>query len=238
MENMIQFAIVDDDIKSIETIHRYIDHFYSSSNEEYHVTEFQDGDTLLANYQSLFDIIFLDVEMKRSNGINVAKSIRETDSSTVIIFISRMAKYAVAGYSVDALDYVVKPVDYASFELKLRKALNYLEQHQANKIQLNIDGKYLWLSTDDILYIEVFDHRLLYHTTKGDYSVGGALSTVLAGLEKYNFRQCNRYCIVNLKYVTKLQDNDITVGGKILQVSKRRRKEIVEALLLYFGGRT
>lgn len=234
---MIQFAIVDDDIKSIETIHRYIDLFYRTSDEEYHITKFQDGDSLLANYQSLFDIIFLDVEMKRSNGINVAKSIRETDNSTVIIFISRMAKYAVAGYSVNALDYVAKPVDYASFELKLRKALNHLKQHQTNKIQLNLDGKYLWLSTDDILYIEVFDHRLLYHTTKGDYSTGGVLSTVLAELKKYNFRQCNRYCIVNLKYVTKLQDNDITVGSKTLQVSKRRRREIVDALLLYFGGR-
>lgn len=234
---MLHFAIVDDDIKSIKTIHRYIDHFYRSSDTEYQITEFQDGDQLLANYQSLFDIIFLDVEMERSSGIAVAQTIREKDQSTVIIFISQMAKYAVDGYTVNALDYIVKPVDYYSFELKLKKALNYLDLHQKNKIQIITDREYLWLSTDDIFYIEVFNHRLVYHTTTGDYSTSGSLGTVLSQLEKYNFRQCNRYCIVNLKHVTKLQKNDLFVGSSILQISKRRRKEFVESLLFYFGGR-
>ena len=234
---MIQLAIVDDDPVSVRTIHSYINRFYKDTPEACHVTEFRDGADLIRDYRSVFDIIFMDVEMEQSNGIHVARFIRERDSRTVILFISRMAKYAVAGYDVSALDYILKPVDYYSFEMKLRKALHYLEAHQEKKIQISLDGSFVWLSTDEIQYIEVYGHRLVYHTATDQYEAGGSINALLKELEPYHFVQCSRYCIVNLRHVGQLRDNDLTVGGITLQVSKRRRKDLVDALMLYFGGR-
>lgn len=234
---MVRIAIVDDDHESVRKLHGYVNAFYRGAESEYAVTEFSDGEDLLRGYVGIFDIIFLDIEMERSNGIKVARAIRKKDTNAVIIFISQMTKYAVEGYDVNALDYVVKPVDYYSFEIKMRKAINYLETHRSGRIQLNMDGDYVWLFSDEIKYIEVFNHELVYHTLKGEYRVNGSMAAAADQLKGYNFRQCSRYCIVNLKYVTGLRDHDLCVEGTVIQVSKRRRKEMVEALLDYFGGK-
>ncbi|MDO4648442.1 MAG: LytTR family DNA-binding domain-containing protein, partial [Eubacteriales bacterium] len=215
---------------------QYLDQFFSNSDTDYQVTEYTDGKDLLTDHPA-YDIIFLDVEMEHSNGIDVARTIREKDQDTTLIFISQMAKYAVDGYKVDAFDYVVKPVDYYSFELKLKKALHYRSQHKTHKIRITSAGKTLELSTSDILYAEVFDHELVYHTLSGRFSTRNSLENALAQLEQYHFCQCNRYCIVNLKHVTLIQNNEVVVGSTSIQLSKRKKKDFVNSLLLYFGGK-
>lgn len=234
---MLQIAIVDDDYGCVSKVHGFVDRFFQSEAGGYQVTEFRDGADLVENYSGVFDLIFLDVQMDHTDGLSAAKKIRETDNDAVIIFISQMAQYAVEGYAVDALDFLVKPVDYYSFELKMRKAVNYIRDHRPQKIMVNSNGDYVMLSSESILYVEVFDHDLIYHTTGAVYRTSGTISQAKQQLGERHFKQCNRYCLVNMRYVTSVQGNELIVGGETVQISKRRRKEVLDALMRYFGGR-
>lgn len=233
---MLRIAIVDDDHSIVSQIHEYIDQFMARESCEYQITEYPDGANLIANYNRSFDLIYLDVQMNTTDGLSAARKIRETDSKAVIIFISQMAQYAVDGYSVDALDFLVKPVDYYSFELKMRKAFHFIKEHQSHKIMVSSNGHHAVLASNSILYVEVFDHDLVYHTTSVEYRTSGTITMARDQLSGLNFIQCNRYCIVNMDHVTSIQGNELIVDGTAIQISKRRRKDVCEALMRHFGG--
>lgn len=112
---MIKIAIVEDEAAVRDQLTDYVRRYTRQYGTEFEVTCFTDGDEILENYRPAFDIIFLDVEMKRLNGMETAQRIRELDDDVLLIFITNMAQYAIKGYSVGALDYVLKPVPYFAF---------------------------------------------------------------------------------------------------------------------------
>ena len=151
-----------------------------------------DGEDLLLRETGTFDLLFLDVEMRWSNGVDVARSIREKDSDLVILFVSRIARYAVEGYSVDALDYLLKPVGYEELAVKLRRALRHIDSHRAFRIRLSQGGDYRWVSTDAIRFVEVFGHHLVYHTGEGQFRTTDTIGAAIEQLGPYGFLQCSR----------------------------------------------
>ena len=233
---MLRIAIVDDDTEDLHLLEDCIRRFFDERAEDCALFAFSDGEELLYRYDGTFDLIFLDVEMRWSNGLDIARSIRQRDRDTVLIFVSRIARYAVEGYSVDAMDYLLKPVEYAVLEKKLQKALNYLASRRSGRVRISADGDYRWLSTDSIRYVEVYGHSLIYHTTEGDFRVSGAIAAAAEELAPYYFVQCARFSLVNLKYVTGIDGTMIYLGADAIPISRRRRKELVNALLLYNGG--
>ncbi len=233
---MIRLAIVDDDAEDLKLLQGYIARFFENRGEEYRLFTFSDGEDLLFRYDGTFDLIFLDVEMRWSNGIDVARSIRRRDGDTTLLFVSRIAQYAVEGYSVEAMDYLLKPVEYAVLEKKLQKALNHVASRRSCRVRICADGDYRWLNTDSIRYVEVYGHSLIYHTTEGDFRASGAIAAVAEELAPYHFLQCARFSLVNLKYVTGIDSSMIYIGADAIPLSRRRRKELVNALLLYNGG--
>ena len=89
---------------------------------------FADGSQIVEPYRPGFDIIFLDIEMPRLGGMPTAERIRQLDPEVVLIFVTNMAQYAIRGYEVDALDFVLKPVSYYQFSTKLERALQRIQR--------------------------------------------------------------------------------------------------------------
>ena len=121
------------------------------------------------------DLILMDIEMPLMDGMTAAKCIRELDQSVIIIFITNMAKYAIKGYAVDALDYVLKPVPYFAFSQQLLKALARLEKRAKHYLTVPVEGGLRRLDTASIYYLESEGHRVLFYTDEGDFSAPGAL---------------------------------------------------------------
>ena len=235
---MLRIALVDDNEEDLSLIRSYLDRYFAEEPREYAVTSFADGEDLLLREVGTFDVVYLDVEMRWSNGIDIARSIREKDRDLVILFVSRIAQYAVEGYSVDALDYLLKPVGYEEFAVKLRKALRHIESRSARRIRLSQGGDYRWVSTDEIRYVEVLGHNLLYHTTDGEFRTTDTIGAATEQLRPFRFLQCSRFCLVNPRFVTGVDGDTLLLGQERISISRRRRKELVDALLRYHGGLT
>lgn len=137
---VIRIALVEDDLQYRTQLKEYIAQYAAASGQEIHVTEFSDGDEIALHYKAEYDIILMDIEMTFMDGMTAAEEIRQKDQDVVIIFITNSPQYAIKGYAVDALDYVLKPVSYFAFSQRLERAIKRMKRREE---------KYFTLTTRD-----------------------------------------------------------------------------------------
>ena len=157
---MIRVAIVEDDAEVQGVLQEYVRRYTRQYGTEFEVTLFADGVDILDDYRAVYDIIFLDVEMKHLDGMTTAERIRQMDADVILIFITNMAQYAIRGYSVGALDYVLKPVPYFAFSQQLLKAVARLEKRAKHYLTVPVEGGLRRLDTASIYYLESEGHRV------------------------------------------------------------------------------
>ena len=233
---MIRIAMVEDEAAVREQLMGYVQRYTRQYGTEFSVTEFADGVDILENYRPVYDILFLDVEMKHLDGMETARRVRELDKDVIIVFITNMAQYAIRGYEVDALDFVLKPVSYYQFSTKLERALQRIRRRRGGQVALQVSGGVQLLDTDDILYLETRDRLLHYHTATDTWSVRGSLLKAEKDLAAYHFARCNQCYLVNLRHVRGVQDDLVQVGEERLEISRRQRTAFLAALAAYVGG--
>ena len=233
---MIRIAIVDDDESSIRQLTQYVEDLGRESGNTFQVTAYRDGDELVERYRSQFDIILLDVEMPFLNGMDAAELIRRQDSEVVIMFITNMAQYAIQGYSVNALDYILKPVNRFSFAQRLGRAMQHIKKKGDAYITVPVKGGALKLEIDSIFYIERLGRQLMFHTRSGIHASPTTLQQVEESLEGKGFARCNKGYLVNLEHVDGIRDGCAVVRGDKLLISRGRRGPFLEALADRVGG--
>ena len=233
---MIRVAVVEDDAEVQGVLQEYIRRYTRQYGTEFEVSVFADGVDILDNYRAVYDIIFLDVEMKHLDGMETAQRIRALDSDVMIVFITNMAQYAIKGYAVGALDYVLKPVPYFAFSQQLQKAEEQLRRRTRHYLAVPVEGGLRRLDTSRIYYIESEGHRVRFYTEEGDFAAPGALKALEEKLADRPFARCNSGYLVNLAQVQAVQQNTVQVGPYELQVSRPKRKSFLAALTDYIGG--
>ncbi|RSX57202.1 LytR/AlgR family response regulator transcription factor [Bifidobacterium samirii] len=233
---MVAVAVVDDDAEARETLGGYITRYAAEQGIDAQVTGYADAAELLHHYRPDHDIIFLDIEMRQVDGIRAARTIRETDPSTVIVFVTNLAQLAIKGYEVDALDFVVKPVDYYSFAMVMRRAMQRIDRRRASTIRLVTRTGLRLVPISRIDYVDVQDHYITYHTTDGDMTVKGTLGQAEQALAAGNFMRCNRWYLVNVDNITGIDGSIVTVGEHRLEVSRAKRQEILQAVARAMGA--
>lgn len=137
---MPRIAVVDDQPDMRQQLCSMIDQYSRENNCMLEVTAFSDGAQIITNYCKGFDIIFLDIEMPELGGMDAAERIRTVDPDVVLVFVTNMAQYAIRGYEVDALDFVLKPVNYYQFSTKLARALQRVQRRKGGQIALQTAG--------------------------------------------------------------------------------------------------
>ena len=232
---MLHIAIAEDDPSYIRQLREYLDRYSRERGEPVEVTVFTDGDELVEGYRPQFDLILMDVEMPFLDGMTAAAEIRKRDSEVVIIFITNMAQYAIRGYAVDALDYVLKPVSYFAFAQRLERAVARMKRREQRFIVIPIKGGSQKVDLSRLYYVQSQGHTLLYHTAAGTYSSTGTMKEVEAQLGALHFCRGNNGYLINLEHVDGVQDGFALVHGERLQLSRPRRAAFLEALTNYLG---
>lgn len=235
----MRIVIVEDELEARQRLEDCLARYAEEYGVNFSVQWYTNGFDFLERWHQDADIVFMDVDMPGMNGIETAHRMREADENVVLIFVTNLAQYAIEGYAVDALDYVLKPVDYFAFKLKIKKALRSVSACPEKIIPVLCEGQTYYLKSSEILYVEVEKHDLTYHTVNGNFTCVDSLKNAEEVLQGLNFYRCNYCYLVNLRYVTSVGNTGIQVGKNTLQISRNRRKAFLEKLTEYYskGGR-
>jgi DNA-binding LytR/AlgR family response regulator len=232
---MIKIAIVEDEASYARQLQDFLEQYEKDHEESFQVSVYSDGDEIVHKYKAQFDIILMDIEMKFMDGMSAAEEIRKVDSEVMIIFITNMAQYAIRGYAVDALDYVLKPVSYFAFSQRLGRAIGRMKKRETKMIAISIKGGTVRLDAANIYYIESQGHNLIFYTTTGVYEAVGTMRDAEERLTQLNFFRGNKGYLINLSHVEGIRDGCAIVKGKHLLLSRARKKVFMEALTRYWG---
>lgn len=232
---MIRIAVVEDEQMYVEQITGYLRRYEDEQKEELQITVYRDGDGITAEYKAQFDIIFMDIQMKFVDGMTAAEEIRRKDAEVIIIFITNMTQYAIRGYEVNALDYVLKPVTYFAFSQKLGRAVSRIKRRGSTYIVIQIKGGIVRLNAADIYYIESAGHNLIYHTAGAEYISAQTMKQAEEQLEAMSFSRANKCYLINLEHVEGIQDKCAVVKGDKLQISRPRMSDFMQELTKYWG---
>lgn len=232
---MIRVAVVEDEAVYAAQLREYLARYAAQSGEALEVCCFSDGDEIVEGYRAQYDIILLDVQMKFMDGMTAAEEIRRRDPEVVIIFITNMAQYAIRGYAVDALDYVLKPVSYFAFSQRLDRAIARMKKRARRYMTIAVKGGALKLDIARIRYVESQGHNLVFHTDEGDHVAAGTMKEAEEKLTGQGFFRCNKGYLVNLEQVDGVRDGCALVRGEALLISRPRKNEFLEALANFVG---
>ena len=234
---MTNIAIIEDETEHADRLGEYLQRYSAEYREPLSVKVFDNAVAFLEKYAANYDIIFMDVKMPYMNGINAAHKLREMDKDVLLFFVTSMQQYAIRGYEVDAMDYIVKPIGYFEFALKFAKAMDRLaSQDKVANVVVSVETGYKKLRQADIKYVEVKNHHCVFHTADGEFRQYQSLKCVENKLDDARFVKCNNYCLVNLSYVDDIDGSSVTVSGNKLEMSRPRKKEFVKRFAEYHHG--
>lgn len=233
---MKNIAIVEDEDRAADILRSYIAKYEKENNTEFNVVRFADANDFLNSYKSIYAVVFMDIQMPFSNGMDASMELRKTDKTVSIIFITNLVQYAQKGYEVDAVSFLVKPVSYYDFSLKFRKALDIYVMNEERGITINLPGGMCRISTDKLMYVEIMKHRLYYHLIDDVLEMTGVLTKIENQLADFGFLRCNNCYLVNPKFIVKVQGKEVVVGGDVLLISRSRRASFLAELANWYAG--
>ena len=233
---MIRVLIAEDDPRCYQELERFLDDYSRETGRTFQITHYDNGEDLVERYRPEFDLLLLDVDMPFLDGMTAAGHIRGVDPEVVIVFVTNLAQYAIQGYSVNALDYILKPLNYFSLSQRLTRCLRYVKKLEEAYVTVSVKGGALKLEVGDICYIERLGHQLMFHTRDGIHASSSTLQQMEEALADRGFARRNKGYLVNLAHVRGVQDGCAVVQGDRLLISRGRRAAFLDALADYVGG--
>ena len=239
---IIHIAMLEDNKAEASATMEMVDRYFKGSENEYTLKVFSSSKELLEQSISKFDLLLLDIllEGEEINGMDIAKKIRESNPKIAIVFLTKSTHFAIEGYKVNAIDYIVKPIVYEEFLLKMHKILDIMAHSLDREIIMKTVDGVIKTKESNILYVEVIRHYLHFHTKEGNtLVVRGSMKDYSEELSSIFARSGNSF-IVNLRYVEKITKADIFLSGKdgeLISVPLTRsfRESFLNAFSTYSG---
>ncbi|RGY99249.1 LytTR family DNA-binding domain-containing protein [Clostridium sp. AM58-1XD] len=233
----MRVAICDDEKRDGERIGELLTAKMKKRGEVLRITYFDGGEDLIEQYESEYpgyDLIFMDIFLKRLNGMDTVRRIRQYDRKVTVIFLTFSADYAMEGYEVNAFCYLLKPINPEKVEGVINRFME--ERHpRVQQSLLMVNGSSgRRIAYDDIMYIESQRMKLRIVCSGGVvHIIRKKLAEIQAELPEKRFLRCNQSFIVNMDYVT-CADVDFTMdNGDRVPIKVRERKKIRETYFAY-----
>ena len=222
---MIKIGICEDEKETQDLIESHLQNLLK--NREYEIEKYISGEELLqANFKDI-DILLLDIQMGKLNGMDTARKIREVDSKMEIIFITSLIDYVQEGYEVRAYRYLLKPIELEELKKHVLNCINEIEKNKNHYILIKNKSNTYKIYSNEITYIEVQKKDMLIHTINKDFHVRYSLEKVEKDINLDKFVRCHKSFLVNLTYVENIKSNTaILESGEEVPISRYRYKRL------------
>ena len=182
------------------------------------------------------DLMFLDIQMPKITGIDFLKSLQ---SPPMVILTTAYPNYALQGFELDVVDYLVKPYPFDRFLKAVNKAkdLYHLKQHPKeypstkDAIFLKVDNVLKRVILNDIIYIEGMENYVALHTKEGRMITLMTMKSMEETLPTENFLRVHKTYIISKNHVKGIEGNEIDMGKVKIPMSRNRRNEIIDELV-------
>ncbi len=227
---MTKIAIIEDEYDMSNDLKKHVEMFFNQHEKNISIDIFDNAVKFLDKYKTGYNLVFMDINLPYMNGIEASEKLRQKDPMVIIVFVTSLAQYAIEGYKVHAFDYVLKPVNYYNFALTLERILPHLKNNDKSIVIYTNKTSFKKILIDRIKYIEINNHKLIFHTLDGDYETHGALNDYVDMLKDDYFELCNRCYLINLKMVSQVTPDSVIIDDESLLISRPKRKQFLHVL--------
>lgn len=234
----INIAICDDEKIQVDLFLKYVNNWADKSGRKITIEKFHCAESFHFKWleDKLFNIILLDIEMPGQNGVELAKTIRKTDKMINIIFITAVEDFLAEGYDLDAINYLLKPIEEVKLHSCLDRAIERMPL-KTNKIVIQTEDGNQTVNEKDILLIESVAHNIEITTKDKAYTTRMNLASIEEDLHGNAFVKAHRSYIVNLLHIKKITKDTIELdNGDKVPLSRRRYKEVNMEFIKFFRG--
>lgn len=225
----MKIAICDDNPAERSALKRRLDAMGELTGAEYRF--FSDGEELICEYEKgeRYDLVFLDVEMGRVDGINAGNYISSVDGGAMIIFVTSYPQYAIEAFDCNAFHYLLKSSDDDRFNSVIRRALQHYKKDHRFYTLATKDGM-VRLPLSDIYYVECFRKHLYFYTADATYVTKSTLKDAIAALQPFDFYQVHQGYVVNFEKVVQIIGGEMILdNGMRVSISVRKHTDVIHA---------
>ncbi|TLQ39712.1 response regulator transcription factor [Ruoffia tabacinasalis] len=233
----MNIAIVEDNKQAQDILVSHIENCAKKLDIVVNIFLFNDGLEFVDKFDNLYDIIYFDVEMKYMDGMTAAQKIRSKDSEVLIVFVTNHAQVAIQGYSVEATDFLLKPLAYFTFEEHFKKIIKKITSRNKDEssIVLRVSGTIKRINQNVIKYVQSQGHYIDFVTLDNEYTIIDTMKNTETRLDNQIFFRCSNSYIVNFNYIDKVDKNTIYIDGEMIQISRSKKKEFIERFTDFLG---
>ena len=184
------------------------------------------------------DLVFLDIDLPLEDGLEAAGLLRVHDAETPVIFVTNLANQAVRGYEVSALDFIVKPVRYPDFRMRMQRAMRVVRRRADQRLVVDAHGTTRVVSQSELVFAETSGHDVALHLQGEEEPLlaRGTLAELERRLDPGRFVRLSRSCVVNMAYIRSVHGSQVgLVGGQSFAVGRARRAEALATISRYLG---
>ena len=238
MQKPISVCLVEDNSEDAQRLLGFLKQYKEERGDFAYSTEvFYRVTPFVERYSKRFDIIFMDIDFNHTaEGFSAIEEIRKIDRDVAVIFVTNMAKFAVKGYEVSAFDFIVKPIIYSVFCIKMQRLFAHLETRRSTEVIISAEKRNIKINSDKLLYVEVAGHRIIYHTVDGNITTYDSMKNVEERLNDPLFCKCNNCYLVNLRFVDSLDSDFVYIGKDKLLMSLPRKSQFKKSLTAFLCG--
>ena len=236
---MVTIYFVEDQKEDQELLSGYLERFEKENAMRFDVRSFSNASLFLSQYKFDGDIIFMDIDMPGINGFEASVELRKSDARSVLIFLTNLQQYAIKGYSVNAFDFIAKPLSYYQFSTLMRRALKKASLDKESDVVINSHNQIFKLDIKSLTYIEIINHQLIYHTDERDYPCWETMSSIKDKFLKKGFYSASVSVLVNLRRVDSIASNVVTLNDAKktrIFLARSQKKSFAEAFTSYITG--
>jgi len=234
---MYRILLIEDDDREADTLTGHLARYARERDVDLHVRRIGSAMEFVAEEHPA-DLVFMDIGLPGIDGLEAAGILRGVDETTPLVFVTNLAQHAVRGYQVQALDFLLKPVQYQALCMTMERAMRVLERNARHTIPVAVKEGVRVLDSSDVVYVDVTNHDLTYHLMDGTVlTTRGVLAKLEEELGTGQFVRISKSCLANMGCVRKIRGDELAMaGGTTLYISRSKKKDALAALAEYLGG--